>query len=159
MLTSSDPISKVASLVQGVNFKLPLGGHFYIAGNKAVQFEDATSLDLAIANALINQTEPLTGKEFRFLRQQIGMSQSDVASFMHVDPQSVARWEKGQVSLPFANEAVMRFIYSSYQEKDAKIYPMLETMKAIDKAKNSRLELSFDKQRTHWMVNQVAETA
>ena len=33
MLTSSDPISKVASLVQGVNFKLPLGGHFYIAGN------------------------------------------------------------------------------------------------------------------------------
>ena len=59
---------------------------------EAVQFEDATSLDLAIANALINQTEPLTGKEFRFLRQQIGMSQSDVASFMHVDPQSVARW-------------------------------------------------------------------
>ena len=126
---------------------------------EAVQFEDATSLDLAIANALINQTEPLTGKEFRFLRQQIGMSQSDVASFMHVDPQSVAKRKKGQVSLPFANEAVMRFIYSSYQEKDAKIYPMLETMKAIDKAKNSRLELSFDKQRTHWMVNQVAETA
>ena len=124
---------------------------------EAVQFEDANSLDLAIANALIHQKEPLTGKEFRFLRQQIGMSQNDVATFMHVDAQSVARWEKGQTSLPFANEAIMRFIYSSYQEKDAKIYPILETMKVIDKARNSRLILSFDKDKTNWKVNKEQE--
>ena len=26
-------LSKTASLLQGVNFQLPLGGHFYTAGN------------------------------------------------------------------------------------------------------------------------------
>jgi putative transposase len=29
-------LSKTASLLQGVNFQLPLGGHFYTAGNNSI---------------------------------------------------------------------------------------------------------------------------
>ena len=116
----------------------------------AVKFENANELDGAIAKALLHKNEVMNGKEFRFLRQQIGMSQNDVARFMQLDVQTIARWEKEQVALPFANDAILRFLYSSYEEKDAQILPMIETMKIIDKCTNSKLFLSFDTKKTHW---------
>ena len=77
----------------------------------AVKFENANELDGAIAKALLHKNEVMNGKEFRFLRQQIGMSQNDVAQFMQLDVQTIARWEKEQIALPFANDAILRFLY------------------------------------------------
>lgn len=117
---------------------------------EAVSFEDADELDQVIARALIKKTGTLSGKEFRFLRQQMGMSQNDIASLMRLDTQTIARWEKEQVKLPFSNDALLRFVYAAYVETDTKIYPMIETMKIIDQCKNGRILLSFDEQSTDW---------
>ncbi len=108
----------------------------------AVHVESADALDGVIAQTLIQSEEPLSGRAFRFLRQQLGMSQSDVGTFMAVDARTIARWEKGTTVIPLTADFVMRALYASYVQRDTTIYSMVETMKAVDKAKHSRIVLN-----------------
>ncbi len=108
----------------------------------AVHVESADALDGVIAQTLIQSEEPLSGQAFRFLRQQLGMNQPDVGTFMAVDAQTIARWEKGTTAIPLTADFVMRALYASYVQRDTKIDSMVETMKAVDKAKHSRIILN-----------------
>lgn len=109
---------------------------------EAVHIEDANGLDAAIARTLIFSEETLNGRAFRFLRQQLGMSQSDIGSLMGVDSQTVARWEKGVTQIPLTSDIAMRAIYMGVEKKEASVVSLLEMMKAIDKAKHCRIVLS-----------------
>ncbi len=45
--------------------------------------------------ALIKGTHDLNGKELKFLRKELSLTQAQVAKLMGADVQAVARWEKG----------------------------------------------------------------
>jgi len=42
----------------------------------------------------------LNGKEVRFLRTEMLLSQSSLARLLQLDEQTVARWEKGRTNIP-----------------------------------------------------------
>ena len=56
-------------------------------------------LHRAIAEGLINQPGTMTGPEIRFLRTEMGMTQSKMAELVHRDTQSVGRWERNETPL------------------------------------------------------------
>ncbi|UOO87049.1 helix-turn-helix domain-containing protein [Neisseria arctica] len=109
---------------------------------EAVHIDHANELDTVIALELVKQQDALTAAEFRFIRQQLGMSQSDVGAFMGVDNQTVARWEKKETPLPPYADRLMRVLFTGHQVKDTSIYSLVQTFNAIDKAKNSRIVLT-----------------
>lgn len=79
---------------------------------KTVAIHDIEGLHQAIARALIGKRQRLTGKEFRFLRTELLLSQSALANALGVRELTVGRWEKGQSEIPVATEAAVRQMYA-----------------------------------------------
>ena len=76
---------------------------------EAMAIDDIDGLHLAIAQNLIEKKGSLTGKQFRFLRTLMGMSQIGIAGMLVVQEQSVSLWERtGKV--PKAQDALHRLI-------------------------------------------------
>ena len=78
------------------------------AGDDVIGIPAIGLLHRAIAEGVINTPGVLTGREFRFLRTEMGLTQGELAQFFHCDSQSIARWEKGQTPIDPVHDMVMR---------------------------------------------------
>jgi DNA-binding transcriptional regulator YiaG len=101
-------------LESGLDNVFLMGGFRYDHGpsGRTVSIQDIESLHQAIARALIGKRQRLTGKEFRFLRTELLLSQASLAGALGVRELTVARWEKGQTDIPVATEAAVRQMYA-----------------------------------------------
>ena len=77
---------------------------------RTVSFQNPDELDAMIAKALTVKSSRLTGKELRFLRLMLGMTQKALGEMLGKQDQSVARWEKGG-ELNDAEDFLVRHIY------------------------------------------------
>jgi DNA-binding transcriptional regulator YiaG len=85
--------------------------------------QDVDGLRAAIARDLVSRKKVLNGKEIRFLRKQMDLTQSELGRLVGLDAQSVARWEKGQrVQKKGPAELLLRVIYTGTFE--GKIDPL-----------------------------------
>lgn len=75
-----------------------------------VSVKDVDDLHRAIADHLVREKKALTGKEFRFLRKYLALTQVNIGEILGVSSQTVARWEKGQTELDGPAEAAMRIL-------------------------------------------------
>jgi transcriptional regulator with XRE-family HTH domain len=67
-------------------------------------------LHRAIGLGIAEKPEPMRGAEFRFLRKQLSLTQSELAARMHVTDQTIANYEKGKTGLGPA-DPFMRALY------------------------------------------------
>jgi DNA-binding transcriptional regulator YiaG len=88
------------------------GGVLHAEGRLVIK--DIDGLHRVIGNALISSKKNLAGREVRFLRQEMSMSQSTLAKLLEVSEQAVARWEKGKSGLPKPAEALIRLLYREF---------------------------------------------
>jgi transcriptional regulator with XRE-family HTH domain len=79
---------------------------------RGVSVHNVEDLHRAIGRRVISDRKPLSAREFRFLRKQMGFTQEQLAKRLRVDAQTVARYEKDQTAIPGATDAVMRFLYA-----------------------------------------------
>lgn len=79
--------------------------------------QDMDGLHRAIANCLVREKKALTGKEFRFLRKQLDMTQLELAIELGTTDQAVARWEKGDSRIPGPAATALRFYYLAKTEE------------------------------------------
>ena len=80
----------------------------------ATEIEKVEQLHRAIARAV--QARPrLSGKEFRFLRAEMNLSQEALAQMIGNSAQSVALWEKGRGAPKWADR-LMRALYREHVE-------------------------------------------
>jgi len=91
-------------LENGVNWE---GG----PGCSHYTIHDIEGLHRAISMALVCETRELSGHEFRFLRKELGLTQSDFSGLANVDVQTVARWEKGHTKGFGPGDRVIRMLY------------------------------------------------
>lgn len=80
-------------IVQGVNFLTD------DAGEQVVTIPNIDGLHRAIAAAIVMKPTNLTGKELRFLRTEMGLTQAELAAIVHREPLAMSRWERGEVEL------------------------------------------------------------
>ena len=78
------------------------------AGEDVISIPAIGVLHRAIAEGVINAAGLLTGREFRFLRTEMGLTQDELARFFHRDSQTIARWEKGETPIDAVYDMVMR---------------------------------------------------
>ncbi len=81
------------------------------ARGTSIAIGDIDALHRAIGEHLCLKKKDLNGKEFRFLRREMLMSQSTLARLLNVGEQTVHRWETGKVNVPKAAEALLRLMY------------------------------------------------
>lgn len=82
-------------------------------GEESISIRNMDGLHRAIGNHLAEHKKALNGKEIRFLRKQMGISQDELADILSVTDQTVARWEKGECEIPGPAELLVRLVFLS----------------------------------------------
>ena len=81
------------------------------ARGPSVAIRDVDRLHRAIGEYLCLKKKELNGKEIRFLRRELLMSQSTLARLLDVGEQTVHRWETGKTTMPRAADVLLRLMY------------------------------------------------
>lgn len=115
---------------------------------KGFSIGNIDALHAAIAKFLIRERKTLTGKEFRFLRHELALSQGRLAALLSVDEQTVARWEKGQTAVSGPADRAIRLLYADSLGGKAKVAQLLEHLAELDET-GSR-EAVFEESGALW---------
>ncbi len=94
-------------------------------------------LHRAIGEDLVRQRHSLTGREMRFLRHELGLSQSNLADLLGVSEQSVARREKTKkrTARPSPQERLIRFLYEEHIGGNEKLAVFLKDLAELDEVR------------------------
>src|SRR5574343_1814532 len=124
---------------------------------EAVQVHDTEGLDRAIALSLIDCPSRLSGKEIRFLRQMMGMSQRDFAALIGTTDQTLARWEKEQHETPETADKLIRVDYRAFDKGDGPITDIIASINFKDRVCNEKIVLT--ETEGEWQAHDCTEPA
>ena len=100
---------------------------------EAVSIHDIDGLHQVISLALVQQEARLTGREFRFLRIELDLSQKALAMWFDMTDQSVAIWEKKD-RVPQWADMIIRALYVESMGEDSEVRDTLEMLSKVDRA-------------------------
>lgn len=103
-----------------------------VDGEKGVVIQNVDGLHQAIADNIVMNKSLLGGRDIRFLRKHMRLTQADMAQWIGCDPQTVARWEKDQTRIPGPADRLMRLLHASTYLKDVNILAMIRQMADLD---------------------------
>ena len=84
---------------------------FETARGASIAIREVDTLHRVIGEHICRERRELSGKEIRFLRREMLMSQAVLAALLDVKEQTVHRWETEKVSIPRASEWLIRLLY------------------------------------------------
>jgi len=90
--------------VIGVKSMVDDDGELVVSIPKVNQLHKAISIDLVCKPAM------LSGKEIRYLRTEMGMTQGELAEFIHRDHQTIGRWERGECPVEATADTLLRLL-------------------------------------------------
>jgi DNA-binding transcriptional regulator YiaG len=96
-----------------------------------VTIEKLDDLLSAIALHLVARKKRLDGKELRFLRRQLDMTQNELAGLLGVDGQTVARYEKGESRIDGPAQLAIRAVYLLYSIEEEKRLEILKSVREL----------------------------
>lgn len=111
---------------------------------EAVSIHGADQLNEVIACDLVKKKSRLTGKEFRFLRTALKMSQGGMAQVLGVTEQSVSLWERtGKV--PKTADSMTRLVYLAKHHGDMSISKAIDRINTVERICHQRFVLTEGK--------------
>ena len=99
---------------------------------EVVHIEDVKGLHAAIGRMLVQEKKRLNGRELRFLRHEINLTQENLAALLGTDAQNVARWEKGKVKVPGPGDRLIRLLYREHASGNKAILEPLQELAGLD---------------------------
>jgi putative transcriptional regulator len=94
--------------------------------------ENVEGLHKAIAEYICLHKAMLNGKEIRFLRKLLDLTQAELGVWLGCDQQSVARWEKGKTERNGAADKLIRLLYLASDWGDIDATELIKKMAALD---------------------------
>ncbi len=101
-----------------------------INGENAVSIADADQLHEVIGRTLARKPH-LTSSEFRFLRKELGLSQSRIGRIVGSSERTVALWER-RSKIPIAIQRLVKVIYLSRFGGNSAILDALDRIMELD---------------------------
>lgn len=110
---------------------------------RGVHIQNVEGLHLAIGRMLVRERRNLTGKEFRFLRHEINLTQQNLALVLGVNVQAVARWEKEKIKggIPGPAQRLIRLLYEEHTKGNKQIMGPLQKLAELDEIMNEEGEI------------------
>jgi DNA-binding transcriptional regulator YiaG len=128
-----------------------IDGFRYVEGPEGLRLiiDDIDGLHRAIGEYLITQRKNLSGREIKFLRVEMGMSQSMLARLLGVSDRAVIRWERGESGqVPPLAEVTIRMLYRDFASDDGSLRgTMRKMLKKIAELENEKQRLALSKPR------------
>jgi putative transcriptional regulator len=119
---------------------------------KSYRIDDIQGLHQAIGAYLIRQKRSLIGKELRFLRHQLGLSQPALANLLGESEQSVARREKRRKAWkkPTPQDRMLRYMFEQRLSGNERLEEFLQSLVNLDELKLNRVEFKKSKKTAQW---------
>lgn len=116
------------------------GFNTYVVGDEVgFAVQDADGLHKVIALNIVRNKALLCGKEVRFLRKLLDLTQAELAGFLGYSSQQVARWEKDQGTINPSAERFLRVICTvSLEEEEAGILETIRELAELDTQASER---------------------
>lgn len=124
-------------LVNGYTEKETPYGH-------AVAIEDLEGLHRAIGKFLVCNKRHLTGKEIRFLRHQMEMSQRSLGEVVGKSEQQVGNWEKGKSRIPKSDDTLVRTLFLEYIKEKSEIRSLVQKINEIEEQEQRQFCAELD---------------
>jgi len=105
------------------------------AYGKVFSIDNIDGLHAAIGGYLVHERKSLDGKEIRFLRHEMDLSQARLAALLGVDEQTVARWEKGQANTSGPADKMIRLLYSEWIGAKTEVTRLLDHLAELDETR------------------------
>lgn len=124
------------------------------AEGKGVGVHDMDGLHRVIAQSIVDKKSPLTGKEFRFLRIELDLSQKAIGDLMGKTDQMIAKWEKGESDVPVLADAALRNLYSEKVNRTT-IGGLLEELQTLDRQMHENM-IRLEETENGWKLDRCA---
>lgn len=99
---------------------------------EAVAVKDVDGLHQLIANTLIDKPGRLTGKEFRFLRTQLGLSQEALGTLLDFTENAISLWERKD-TVPAACDQWLRMSVLAKLKGNTKLVDAIARTQSVHK--------------------------
>jgi putative transcriptional regulator len=117
---------------------------------RSIVIQDLDGLHRAIGRNLVAEKKRLNGKEARFLRTEMFLSQSLLARLLQEDEQTVARWEKGHTKIRGPADVTLRLLYLEHIGGDGKISDLLRDIADLDDDIDRNCRFSLEETSSGW---------
>ena len=77
-------------------------------GEAVVRIPNINGLHRAISAGIVKRKALMSGREMRFHRSEMGMTQSELAEMIHREPLTISRWERGETEIDANAETLIR---------------------------------------------------
>ncbi len=114
------------------------------SGMEVVRIEDQRGLHKVIAHNLCQLNRPLSGKEFRFLRKELDLSQRQVAMMVGFEEQTVSLWEREQQPVNPPAERIVRLLMAELLDDNLHLRQLLERFSEIDRVVRATERMEFE---------------
>lgn len=106
---------------------------------RGVRIRNLDKLREAIGLYLVVERKLLNGKELRYLRQQMNLTQTELARFIGCGPQQIARYEK-EANVPGPADRMIRLMYKDHvSTKGVNIRKVLNCLDGLDDVRTDKM--------------------
>ncbi len=129
-----------------------MSGYEYVNTSRGrhLVINDIDGLHRAIGRSLVEKKRTLTGKEMRFLRHEMLMSQETLAELLKVSVQSINRWENDKTETSKPAESLVRLLYMEHLGGNENIKKTLKKIADLEDRIDKTLTLMNKKDE--WLV-------
>lgn len=121
---------------------------------EGLTIKNLDQLHKAIGCYLAQRKKTLSGKELRFLRKQMNLTQSELGSLTGLSSQQVARWEKGESEISGPADVLVRALFIQAAGGKLDLQKLAKRLDEIDAPINERI--SFEKTDEGWKLQKAA---
>lgn len=116
-----------------------------------VSFNGLEDLHRVLALTLVTKAGKLSGTEIRFLRKEMEMAQTALASLLGVSAQTLADWEKGKAKISRPADKLLRVAVRGHYSGNVTVRRMIDMLNSLDvDAHESRM--IFQEEGRGWKV-------
>ena len=103
---------------------------------QGITIDDLDGLHSCIADCLIKKPTPLNGKEFRFLRTELDLSQTAMSDLCGRKERRLRDWEKTNEKVPDPANTIIRIVYKERYDPTATfegLFKDIRSLQALDR--------------------------
>lgn len=101
---------------------------------EGISIKNLDELHRAIGCYLVREKKLLSGKELRFLRKHMNLTQSELGKLLGLSSQQVARWEKEQSEISTPADRLLRGLFVQHACEELDLQKLVEMLEELDSA-------------------------
>jgi len=123
---------------------------------QGVTINDLDGLHNCIANCLIKKPLPLNGKEFRFLRTELDLSQTTMGDLCGRKERRLRDWEKNNENVPDPANTIVRIVYKERYDPNATFEGLSKDIRNLQALDRKTHEMKLVSTADGWREKHIA---